>query len=253
MTSPASPLAALALSAAVHAAVAAAFGGHLLGTTRGTTHEASLLVEVPAPTLETLVAPNAAPAEEKRPAAATHASHTHPYPVPADHDATPHDPSIVHLLPAPAPHSTPAVEPVAAAAALVSSAPDPAPRFVMVIGAAASAPGGVTARDGAAVPSGGGAETVTEEGVDARPVLLTGDAPPYPAAAAAAGIEVNVPVAIVIGVDGAVEDARAQGQFGYGLEEAATKAVRSYRFSRGLRGGKPVRVRMTWTVMFRLK
>ena len=39
---------------------------------------------------------------------------------------------------------------------------------------------------------------------------------------------------------------------GYGLDEAALQAIRAYRFSPALRAGHPVRVRMRWTIQFRL-
>jgi len=40
---------------------------------------------------------------------------------------------------------------------------------------------------------------------------------------------------------------------GYGLDEEAVRAMRAYRFSPARRDGLPVRVRMPWTVQFRLR
>jgi TonB family protein len=97
-----------------------------------------------------------------------------------------------------------------------------------------------------------GAAVYGEDGVDARPRLLTWQAPRYPPRAASAGVEVDVPVDVVIDTEGLVTDVRLPRRFGYGLDEAAAVAARSYRFSRGLKGGRPVRVRMRCTVMFRL-
>ncbi len=91
-----------------------------------------------------------------------------------------------------------------------------------------------------------------EEGVDVRPRLLTWHAPRYPDAAASAGVEVDVPVDVVIDASGAVTDVRLPKHFGYGLDEAAVAAARSYRFSGPRKAGRPVRVRMRCTVMFRL-
>jgi periplasmic protein TonB len=91
-----------------------------------------------------------------------------------------------------------------------------------------------------------------EEGVDVRPLLLTWHAPRYPDAAASAGVEVDVPVDVVIDTSGAVIDVRLPKHFGYGLDEAAVAAARSYRFSGSRKAGRPVRVRMRCTVMFRL-
>jgi TonB family protein len=122
----------------------------------------------------------------------------------------------------------------------------------MVVGRAATSRSSVVAESSAHADA-SDVETVAEDAADARPSLVSGDAPFYPAAAEAAGVEVDVPVAILIGVDGSVEEAHARGHVGYGLEEAATRAVRSYRFTRASRRGRPVRVRMTWTVLFRLQ
>jgi TonB family protein len=94
-----------------------------------------------------------------------------------------------------------------------------------------------------------------EDEVDSRPRLLSWHAPRYPDAAASAGVEADVPVDVVIDTEGAVIDATPAGQArraGYGLDAAAMAAARSYRFSRGVRAGRPVRVRMRCTVMFRL-
>ncbi len=56
----------------------------------------------------------------------------------------------------------------------------------------------------------------------------------------------------MIDTQGTVIEVRLPRHFGYGLDEAAAAAARSYRFSRGLKAGRPVRVRMRCTVMFRL-
>jgi TonB family protein len=129
-------------------------------------------------------------------------------------------------------------------------APSTPLHFVMSVGAAAP-PGLVVA------PSGGATETqgeavFGEDGVDARPRLLAWQAPRYPPSAASAGVEVDVPVDVVIDTEGLVSDVRLPKHFGYGLDEAAIATAQSYRFSRGLKGGRPVRVRMRCTVMFRL-
>jgi TonB family protein len=91
-----------------------------------------------------------------------------------------------------------------------------------------------------------------EDGVDARPRLLAWQAPHYPPSAASAGVEVDVPVDVVIDTVGLVTDVRLPKHFGYGLDEAAIATARSYRFTRGLKDGRAVRVRMRCTVMFRL-
>ena len=68
-----------------------------------------------------------------------------------------------------------------------------------------------------------------------------------------AEIESDFPVEIVVDSDGSVAAARAVNRVGYGLDEAALRAIREYRFSPALRAGRPVRVRMRWTVQFRLR
>ena len=131
-------------------------------------------------------------------------------------------------------------------ASLASDAP-PAPyHFVVSVAPAASAGPAVGASEGQR-------EIVSaDDGIDARPRLLTWQAPQYPPAAASAGVEVDVPVDVVIDTEGSVAEVRLPKHFGYGLDEAAVAAARSYRFSRGLRAGRPVRVRMRCTVVFRL-
>jgi TonB family protein len=50
-----------------------------------------------------------------------------------------------------------------------------------------------------------------------------------------------------------VIDARVLHPAGLGLDAAALTAVRRYRFTPAERGGHPVRVRMRWSVEFRLR
>ena len=108
-----------------------------------------------------------------------------------------------------------------------------------------------------ATGSGDGASAVgdvlTEKdvSVSARPVLSS--EPPYPSDARRADIEADVPVQILVDTGGRVLEARSLSHHGYGLEEAAVQAIRTWRFSPALRGGHPVRVRMRWTVQFRLR
>ena len=54
-------------------------------------------------------------------------------------------------------------------------------------------------------------------------------------------------------VVGRVLEARSLSHHGYGLDEAAERAIRTWQFSPALRDGHPVRVRMRWTVQFRLR
>jgi TonB family protein len=229
--------AALATSAALHVAVAASLVGHAGSRADDiappTTFEVLVLAPETAARADTSPLPEAQAPTPREPKAA-----------PASTRASRHDPSSVHDSPSLVVAPT-LGEPVTPAVSTPADA-----HFVLSVGrAAAVEQAGIQGAEAAANVE----EVASEDGVDARPVLLSGNAPPYPPAAANAGVEVNVPVTIVIGVNGEVLDARTQRHVGYGLDEAALRAVRSYRFSRGLRGGRPVRVRMTWTVMFRLQ
>jgi TonB family protein len=132
-------------------------------------------------------------------------------------------------------------------------ASDAAPlRFVMAMPGAPGATGTGTTTAPTAGTGAAGDPVYDESGVDARPRLLTWRAPDYPASAASAGVEVDVPVDVLVDTEGNVIDARLPKHFGYGLDEAAATAAHSYHFSRGLKAGRPVRVRMRCTVVFRL-
>jgi protein TonB len=129
------------------------------------------------------------------------------------------------------------------------------PRFVLAAGVVASRGAGSAAAP-VSPPSGtgaAGAEVLAEGAVDIPARLVSTSPLVYPAAARQAEIEVDLPVEIVIETDGRVSTARALGRAGYGLDEAAQRAVRLYRFSPALRAGLPVRVRMRWTMQFRLR
>lgn len=243
------PLRALVASLSLHAGLAAtiAVGGGAHAPSVGPAAAPLELVEIDArgePPDVPLPASVAAPAA--RP------THTHPYPVPKDHDARPHDPSMPH---AHADHAPPS-------AAAVSPAADEAPAlpvFTIPRGASDMAAGSVRVAGGgdgthaaaSAGPAGGGATfDARDVGVPAK--LASGAAATYPPDARADEIEGDVGLEIVVGEDGRVVDARVVVARGHGLDEAALAAVRAYRFSPARRDGRAVRVRMPWTVEFRL-
>ncbi len=126
----------------------------------------------------------------------------------------------------------------------------------------ALAPATVTASSaGAPSPTGtsggeaGASSTTTtfgESAVDVPARLVSRGQLSYPDAARLAEIEADVPLDIVVDTTGKVVEARAALHVGYGLDQAATNAIFGYRFSPALRGGRPVRVRMRWAVVFRL-
>lgn len=94
--------------------------------------------------------------------------------------------------------------------------------------------------------------TFGESAVDVPARLVSRGRLSYPDAARLAEIEADVPLDIVVDTAGKVIDARAATHVGYGLDQAATNAIFGYRFTPALRGGHPVRVRMRWSVVFRL-
>jgi len=257
---------ALLASAAFHGAIAVAVGGHGASPAAPAAsgiQTIDIVVDEPAKVPveeEHEPAPNT-PASGGRAASAP--THHHDYPVAPDHDATPHDPSLVHAPLAPA---APATEepPVAEAP------PAAPPRFTITLSssgarAVTAAPAsdhdhdhdhehGVGSGSGGAGPGGDGTGEVVAESAVSRPArLVLGPAPAYPPAARAAEVEAEVPLVIVVDRAGSVIDARVAEHAGFGLDEAAVAAVRRYRFSPAERAGRAVAVRMKWSMQFRLR
>jgi protein TonB len=77
-------------------------------------------------------------------------------------------------------------------------------------------------------------------------------APVYPAIARAAHVEGVVILEAVIGENGAVRDVRVLRSIQL-LDDAATEAVRQWRFTPTLLNGQAVPVVMTVTVAFKLR
>jgi protein TonB len=141
--------------------------------------------------------------------------------------------------------------PAAAASVMVAPEADSSPTFAMVIGTAPVAPGGLTKAVGGDQPAPPDAP-LPSDGVDELAHLESGPAPSYPSAAKEEGFEAEVPLDIVVDESGRVIDVRATKHLGHGLDESAARAIRDYRFSPAKRGGRAVKVRMRWTVVFRL-
>jgi TonB family protein len=74
----------------------------------------------------------------------------------------------------------------------------------------------------------------------------------YPATARNAGIEGRVFVQFVVNEQGGVEDARVVRGVGGGLDEEALRVVRQAKFKPGIQRGKPVRVKYSLPIFFRL-
>jgi protein TonB len=132
---------------------------------------------------------------------------------------------------------------------VVVAEPGTRARFVMAFGAGTDVTGALakSTADGE-----DDTETYAETGVSSRARLLVGTPPEYPPAARAAAVEAALPMEIVVDPRGNVVDARLLRRAGYGLDEAALRAVRAYRFIPAQRAGRGVSVRIRWVVDFRL-
>jgi protein TonB len=194
-------------------------------------------------------------------------THTHPYPVDPSHDAHPHDPSLHHDEATPPAHDHDHdhhAEPAAAAPALVAtgaalpkfdlSAGSGAPTGVHVASSGTGTGAGAGAGPGASTPPDGTDDVVQAAStVQVAARLVHSVVAAYPVHARADEVEGDVGVEIVVDREGRVVDARVTNPAGHGLDEAALTAVRAYRFSPAQRAGRAVRVRMPWSVQFRLR
>lgn len=252
--------AALWASVAVHGAIAFAAAGHGPRSVSAPSRPAEVQIEVEAP-----VTP--VEADEHHDVVAEHghehehltaAPHSHPYPVAPDHDLVPHSPLIDHRV-----HE--AAGALAAAPSVVAAPAAPSrPTFSMVLGQAAATSGGSSSAAG--VGAGAGAAGSDSIGPDPRSDELYADAtvsqharlvsplrPEYPPAARAQGVEAALSLEIVVDRSGRVTDVRVLRGAGHGFEAAAIRALRSAEFAPARWNDRPVRVRMPWTVDFRLE
>jgi protein TonB len=159
-------------------------------------------------------------------------------------------------------HQSPRLPAAPASAAVAEPTNEEPPRFALSAGTVATGPGIFEAPEGtpagtvAAASSGdrgGGDAVIGEHDVDLPARLVTSTPPVYPPPARAAEIEADLPFEIVVAPDGHVASARALARAGYGLDDAALRALLRYRFSPALRAGRAVAVRMRWVVQFRLE
>lgn len=265
-------IASVVFHASVAAWLVASAGGHAragaarvaaLETTVDVDTAEPVVVPAPADRSETPLAPE--PPAQRSASAGAQPTHTHSYPVDPAHDAHPHDPSLPHDEATSPPtsardHDAPAAAPAAAAPALVADGA-PLPKFDLSSGSgapsgarvAAAATGGGTGAGAGSERSNAGDDVVhaaSSVQVAARVVQRVVAA--YPMHAREDEVEGDVGVEIVVDREGRVVDARVTHPAGHGFDEAALAAVRGYRFSPAQREGRPVRVRMPWTVQFRL-
>lgn len=242
---------ALGASVAMHAMVAvAAVGGHGLPGPGipGRDPDPVIAVELESAIPTSLPLQNTAGEGTTEALSQRSPTHRHSYPVPPGHDDHPHDPAFVHVVSAPDAHDSSEV---------VSDAPQPEVPAHFVLSAGGSSrslgPGEQVAGAGAGDGPARVEETVAESNVSA-PARVVRSAPVvYPTEARAEEIETDVRLEIVVNTHGNVVEARPISHRGYGLEEAALQAIRAYRFSPAERRGSPIRVRMGWTVLFRLR
>ncbi len=144
----------------------------------------------------------------------------------------------------------------AAAATLgpLTPADEPEARFALSAGTVASGPALATPEPAASANASSAPPTAFGEGDVDAPARLRATSPLlYPPAARSAVLETDVALEIVVDATGRVVSARMLSRAGYGLDEAALRAIRDYRFSPALRGGRAVPVRMRWTMQFRLR
>jgi TonB family protein len=255
----------IVLHAGLAMALVANGGGHARASV--SLPVASLDVDVApveAPTLEPVPEPPAAEKPEH-----DHDDHvpmhTHTYPVAPSHDAHPHDPALRHdgtpLTPV---ADEPAHEAAPALAAAVAEAPPSAlPTFTIPSGAGRLATSGAVSAvgSGSGAPVAAGAGTggsaddavVPAAGVHVAARLVSSVVAAYPAAARSDDVEGDVGVEIVVDREGRVIEARVARPAGHGFDDAALTAIRRYRFSPAQRDGHAVRVRMPWSVQFRLR
>jgi protein TonB len=94
--------------------------------------------------------------------------------------------------------------------------------------------------------------TYGEDDVGSPARLLSNVNAAYPMEAWASGVEADVPVEIVVDAQGSVVSARVVTRAGHGFDDAALASVKTYRFEAAQRDGRAVRVRVRWSIQFRL-
>ena len=162
---------------------------------------------------------------------------------PARHSAAPVQPSAVPDEPAkPGPPEVP-------------SGPEPIPGTIPGTGGA-DGPGKGDGRGG----PGGGADVAPEPevihvvgGRVIAPEAIFHPAPAYPEAARRMRLQGTVIVQATIDTSGNVVDARALRGLGFGCEDAALEAIRTWRYRPATLDGRPVSVYLTVTVTFQLR
>jgi TonB family protein len=231
-------LGAFAVSAAIHATALLAPMGRpgYSGAVRDTVDVAVYLEPAPAePT------PTVDPAPSR---GTIFTNHVHPDRVPASYEAIPHAPDLFHPA---APRTVPA------AAAPADTTADESPSFTIVVGPTSGGDSfGKVSAIGTA-PHVDAPAAIPEQWVDTPARLVHGIAPSYPPMARANTVEGDVRLELIVGAYGNVESARIVLSAGHGFDEAALQAARQFRFAPAMKDGRAVRVRMAWSMQFRLQ
>jgi protein TonB len=232
---------ALGVSAVAHVAVFAIVGVHAW---RAPVQQPDGLVEYDVTT--EVEAPAIEPVDLPQPPPQVWPTHTHPYPVAPDHDATPHDPNLEHA------HADEPTQEVSLASEIMTASTEgQVAHFSITIG---GNPEPAHGRVGNRAVAGEDPNIpVDESQATSAARLVRGVTPSYTEEAREHEIEADVPLDIVVDATGAVVSARVSKTVGYGLDESALRAVRQYRFSPAMRGPSAVSVRMHWIVQFRLQ
>jgi TonB family protein len=233
----------IGLSCALHAAILLTLPRH--GGATGWTPAAPSMIDVQ-------VEPDPVPRPKPlTPLAnrATHPTPAPPYPVPPTQGWRPHDPSLAYVM------ARDEAPPKADTSTALTADDPETPRFTMILSSGTFGAGGIAST--AAAPAAGqadgdGSAALPEPSVDTPARLVRGTTPSYPSEARALGVEAEVMLELVVSAAGVVEDVRVARGAGHGLDDAAVRAARLFRFSPAVKEGRAVRVRMTWSVEFRL-
>jgi len=99
------------------------------------------------------------------------------------------------------------------------------------------------------------AQEIPKDGVTTLPTVIRSVKPGYTAAAMDAHIEGNVRLDVVVLEDGKVGDVKVTQSLDteYGLDTQAIEAAKQWLFKPGMKGGKPVAVRVSLEMTFTLK
>lgn len=156
----------------------------------------------------------------------------------------------VQSAPAPAPAET---RPAPSASALDQQRMQQAVAAAPPATTATTAPAPAQAPPVAAAPAVQEGDLVSMNALDAAPKLTRRTAPVYPPIAAQRKMTAQVILSVLVGSNGSVEDVRVlRGDAkGMGFDDAATRAVRSWKFTPAEKDGKRVRVWIPVAVDFK--